>query len=202
MTENPPSFESFRSPALMNVADTALVIIDVQQKLVPLIENHEQMVWNIGRLIEGARVLGVKIVATEQYPKGLGGTVEALRSQLGKAGVNHYPDKTMFSCRQCEPTFAELAESGITKLLLSGIETHVCVTQSALDLIALGFDVYVCVDAIGSRHPIDHVTALRRMENEGVTATTTEAALFEWCERAGSDQFKQISKLVQTERGA
>ncbi len=186
-----------RSPNLMNANDSALIVIDVQEKLVPLVGNHQHLIWNIERLVEGANILGVGVAATEQYPKGLGGTVENLRHQLAESNDGAIPAKTMFSCRECAATFSGLAERGIHNLLLTGIETHVCVAQSAFDLIAAGFSVYVCIDAVGSRHPIDHATALRRMESAGVTLTTTEAALFEWCEKAGSDQFKQISKLVQ-----
>ncbi len=186
-----------RSPSLMNADDSALIIIDVQERLVTHIENHERLVWNVARLIEGAKVLGIGVEATEQYPKGLGGTVESLRQQLVDAGCESVPAKTMFSCRECATTFNNLADRGIRNLLLTGIETHVCVAQSAIDLIAAGFSVYVCADAVGSRDSLDHSTALRRMENVGATLTTTEAALFEWCERAGSDEFKKISKLIQ-----
>jgi nicotinamidase-related amidase len=190
----------FRSPLLMNRGDTALVVIDVQEKLLPLISNHENLTWNIGRLLQGAGILGVAACATEQYPKGLGGTVEAIAKRLASVTNLEVATKTMFSCRQCHLVFEGLAEQGIHNLLLCGIETHVCVAQTALDLTANGFNVLVCVDAVGSRHAIDHQTALRRMENCGVTPTTTEAVLFEWCEKAGSDEFKRISKLVQQTR--
>ena len=188
--------ETFRSPLLMNAQDSALVVIDVQEKLIPHIRNYETVTWNIGRLITGARLLGVRILATEQYPKGLGATIEAIRQPLS-AGDSPIPEKTMFSCRECTQEFSRLYQQGIQKLLLTGIETHVCVSQSALDLIAAGFSVYVCVDAVGSRHRIDHDTALRRLENSGAVLTTTEAVLFEWCELAGREEFKAISKLVQ-----
>lgn len=187
---------NFRSPQLMNANDTAVVIIDVQQKLIPLIENHPRIIANINRLIAGASILGLKIVATEQYPKGLGATVADVKDKLTAVGVEAIPEKLMFSCRECAEMLSTLAEQGVTKLLLSGIESHVCVAQTALDCLAAGFSVYVCVDAVGSRALIDHQTALRRLENSGVIPTTTEAALFEWCERAGSDKFKAISKLV------
>jgi nicotinamidase-related amidase len=186
----------FRNTSLMNASDSALVVIDMQQKLVPLITDHQNIVANIARLVEGAKTLGVRVCATEQYPQGLGGTVESLRSLLSGAGADSIPAKTMFSCRECESLLHELTAAGVTKLLLTGIETHVCVAQSALDFIAAGFSVYVCVDAVGSRGTLDHQTAIRRLENAGAIPTTTEAALFEWCEQAGSDRFKAISKLV------
>ena len=179
----------------MNADDTALIVIDVQEKLLPHILDHTELSWNITRLIRAAKTLGLPIRATEQYPKGLGHTVEPIRKEIElQSGA---AEKLMFSCRECESVFKSLSESGIHNLLLCGIETHVCVAQTALDMLASGFDVYLCLDAIGSRSSIDHDTAIRRMESSGATLTTTEAAMFEWCERAGSDKFKTISKLVQ-----
>ena len=188
---------TFRSPLLMNGDDSALVVIDLQEKLVPHVSNHEQIVWNISRLIEGAAILGVDICGTEQYPQGLGSTVEPIASLLRSQSQQSVAEKTLFSCRECGSLIEWLAESGCRNLLLCGIETHVCVTQSALDLLSQGFNIFVCVDAISARSTIDNQVALRRMESCGVMLTTTEAALFEWCERAGSENFKKISKLVQ-----
>lgn len=188
---------SFRSPLLMNSDDSALVVIDVQEKLLPLISNREQISWNISRLLAGAETLGVAVCGTEQYPKGLGSTVEPIAGRLRSLSQHGVPEKTMFSCRECGSVFSALSSSGIHNLLLCGIETHVCVAQSALDLLSQGFNVFVCIDAIGARSHVDHRVAIRRMESCGVTLTTTEAVLFEWCERAGSEKFKAISKLVQ-----
>ena len=189
--------KTFRSPSLMNVNDTALMIIDVQEKLLPLIAEQQRLQWNIHRLIRGAQILGVPMAATEQYPQGLGATVIGLRDALAAAGVVSIPEKTMFSCRECATLLTELSERGVTKLVLSGIETHVCVAQTALDLMAAGFNVYLSVDAVGSRSRLDHDIAIRRLENSGVVPTTTEAILFEWCEKAGSAAFKKISQLVR-----
>ena len=190
----------FRSPLLMNRDDSALVVIDVQEKLLPVIANHAELSWNIVRLLEGAGILGVSVCGTEQYPKGLGKTVGTIAGPMKSVSDQPVAEKTMFSCRECDSLFTHLAANGIHNLLLCGIETHVCVAQTAFDLMAQGFNVLVCVDAVGSRHSVDHETALRRMENCGVTPTTTEAALFEWCEQAGSSEFKKISKLVQPAR--
>ena len=189
-----PAAHEMRSPLLMNRDDTALLVIDVQEKLWPHIEDHDLLAWNIARLLEGAGTLGVPILLTEQYPKGLGATIEPLRTQEDDSMVF---EKLMFSCRECEQLYVKLKELNVTKVLLAGIETHVCVMQSALDLLAAGFDVYVCLDAVGSRSEADFMTAVARMETSGVTLVSTEMALFEWCERAGSDEFKAISKLVQ-----
>ena len=190
----PLNDNSPRSPELMSRDDTALLVIDVQDRLLPAIGGRDQIVWNIRRLIDGTRVLGLDIAATEQYPKGLGSTVPVLAERLGKI-----PTKLMFSCRECDEVFTEFTKNGRHKVLVVGIESHVCVQQTVLDLMGEGFRVYVAVDAVGSRREIDYRTALRRMETAGATLTTTEAALFEWCEVAGTPEFKQISQLVREE---
>jgi nicotinamidase-related amidase len=181
-----------RSPELMSPADTGLLVVDVQGKLITLVPGHQRIIWNIRRLLDGAKTLSVEVAATEQYPKGLGPTVPELRERLGPI-----PDKTAFSCGACGSIFREWDERGIFRVLLAGIEAHVCVQQTAFDLMAAGYRVYLAVDAIGARFEIDYQTALRRMESSGATLTTTEAALFEWCQRAGTPQFKEISRLVQ-----
>jgi nicotinamidase-related amidase len=107
------------------------------------------------------------------------------------------PSKLTFSCGGCPGLFTDLEQQGIAKVLIAGIETHVCVQQTALDLLAAGWSVFVAVDAVGSRFDIDHVTALDRMNSAGATLTTTESALFEWCRIAGTPEFKQISKLAR-----
>ena len=105
--------------------------------------------------------------------------------------------QTRFSCRELAELFADLRQRNIEKLLVCGLETHVCIQQTVLDLLADGWRVYVAVDAVGSRHDLDHQTALRRMESSGAVLTTTEAALFEWCQAAGTPEFKQISRIVR-----
>jgi nicotinamidase-related amidase len=181
-----------RSPELMSADDTVLAVIDVQGKLVSLITGHQRIVWNIRRLLDGAKLLGVNILATEQYPQGLGGTVAELASRLPAV-----VDKATFSSCGCDEFCQRLADINVPKVLLAGIEAHVCVQQTALDLVANGYRVYVAADAIGSRFASDYETALRRMELGGVTLTTTESALFEWCQRSGTPQFKQISALIR-----
>jgi len=181
-----------RSPELMSRDDSALLVVDVQDKLVTLIPAHRRLVWNIRRLIDGAQVLGVPATATEQYPRGLGPTTAELASRLGEI-----PAKLTFSCGGCPQLFAGFRDAGIGKLLVVGIEAHVCVQQTVLDALADGFQVYLAVDAVGARHDIDYHTALRRMESSGAALTTTEAALFEWCDAAGTPEFKQISALVR-----
>ncbi|MFN5320082.1 MAG: hydrolase [Planctomycetota bacterium] len=181
-----------RSNLLMNAGNSALLVIDVQEKLLPLIPNHRRIVWNIARLLDAAKLLGVRSLATEQYPKGLGATVAELRERLPEP-----PEKSMFSCRECSALFAPLRDEGIDNVLLVGIEAHVCVQQTALDLLAQGFNVFLAVDAIGSRFELDYSIAIERMKASGATATTTESVLFEWCESSANPQFKLISQMVR-----
>lgn len=183
---------SDRSPELMSRYDSALLVVDVQEKLVPMIDGGDRVVWNCRRLIDGANILGVTLAATEQYPKGLGPTVEPLRGSF-----ESIPSKLRFSCRDCGDVSEHFRTAGRHKILVAGIEAHVCIQQTVLDLLADGFRVYVTVDAVGSRYPLDKEIALRRMEVSGATLTTTEAALFEWCEEAGTPEFKQISQLIR-----
>ncbi len=181
-----------RSPELMSIDDTAVLVVDVQQKLVPAIAEHGRVVWNCRRLVDGAGVLGLPVVATEQYPNGLGPTVPELAERL-----DCIPSKLTFSCGGCPEIFHDLQGRGFYKLLVCGIEAHVCVQQTVLDLLAGGWRVYVAVDAVGARFEVDYRTALGRMDSAGATLTTTEAALFEWCQTAGTPEFKQISRLVR-----
>lgn len=181
-----------RSPELMSADDTGLLVVDVQGKLITLVPGHKRIIWNLRRLCDGADALGVAKAATEQYPQGLGPTVPELAAKF-----TNIPSKTSFSCGECGDLFRGWSDRGIRKILLGGIEAHVCVQQTAFDLLTHGFRVYLAVDAVGSRFEVDYTTALRRMESAGVTMTTTEAAMFEWCGRSGTPQFKQISALVK-----
>jgi nicotinamidase-related amidase len=182
----------FRSHELMSRSDTALVVIDVQEKLIPLVPGFDRIVWNIGRLVDGAKILGVPLLGTEQYPKGLGGTVRELADRTGPLTA-----KLNFSGCACDEFWQKLAALDVPKVLLCGIEAHVCIQQTALDMLAAGYRVYLAVDAIGARFDVDYQTALRRMDSAGATLTTTEAALFELCEVAGTPEFKQLSALVK-----
>lgn len=185
-----------RSPELMSRHDTALLVVDVQTKLMPLVQRGQAIIDNIARLIRAARLLHVPVLATEQYPQGLGPTVPELAALLDAP-----PAKRAFSCGECGETFEALLARDVHKVLVTGIEAHVCVQQTVFDLMTAGFRVYVAVDAIGSRYEIDYQTALRRMDSGGATLTTAEAAMFEWCETSAAPEFKQLSQLVQ-QRGA
>jgi nicotinamidase-related amidase len=176
----------------MTPADTALLVIDVQDKLLALIPGRDNLVRNCAFLIDGAKLVGIPVTATEQYPKGLGPTTAELARRLPER-----PDKTAFSCCAIPSVVDGLKRGGRPKVLLCGMETHVCVLHTALDLLALDFRVYVAVDAVASRYVLDHDTALRRLEKTGAVPVTVETAVFEWCGGAAHPQFKQISRLVQ-----
>ncbi len=186
-----------RSPELMSVGDTGLLVVDVQERLIKAIDGWQRVVWNVRRLIDAARVLGIPVVATEQYPQGLGRTLPELAERLLDGLVQNIPEKVTFSSCGCPGAFDALSDRGVRKILVCGIEAHVCVAQTVFDLMADGWRVYVAVDAVGSRFPLDCRTALSRMDSAGAALTTTEAALFELCEIAGTPQFKEISRLAK-----
>ena len=179
-------------PQRMGRTDTGLLVIDLQVKLLGAIPQGEAIVRRAVLLTEGAKILGLPILATEQYPKGLGPTHPELISKL-----NPPLEKLDFSCATLEGVITFFKERKLKKILLAGIESHVCVLQTAFDLTALGFEVFGAVDAMGSRAPVDHEWALKRMEKAGVVLTTVEAALFEWTKKAGTPEFKQISQLIK-----
>ena len=159
----------------------------------PLIHGGGAVIRNIAFLLDACQVLGVPVTATEQYVKGLGPTVPELARRLPA----QRPDKLAFSSCAVPEVVDGFRRAGRPKVLVAGIETHVCVMQSVLDLLALGFRPFVAVDSVGSRYVIDHETAARRMEHAGAVLVTSEMAVFELTGKAGTPQFKEISKLVQ-----
>src|SRR5262245_31544111 len=179
-------------PTQMTAGDTGLLVIDVQEKLIPLIYQADLLVKNIAFLVDAAKLLGVPAQVTEQYPRGLGKTVAELAGRLPVA-----PEKVGFSCCAIPSVVEFFRRQARPKILLAGIEAHVCVQQTALDLLALDFRVYLGADAVGSRYEIDRSYALQRLQQAGCIVTTVEAAVFEWTGGSDHPQFKAMSKLVQ-----
>ena len=175
--------------------NSLLVIIDIQERLLPVIQNQQQIVFNARRLTEAAQVFGVPVVISEQYPQGLGCTVKELTPYVPKGSA--VLSKKSFSIYDDEHIRAEIVQYQRTQVILYGVESHVCVQQSAFDLLRDGQEVYIVVDAIGSRFASDHETALRRFESSGMALTTTESLLFEWCRTADHSQFRTISRLAK-----
>jgi nicotinamidase-related amidase len=183
-----------RSHELVSRSECQLLIIDMQEKVLAPIPVREQLVANCGKLIDAAKLFSVPVVITEQYPKGLGSTVSELGGRLSDIAI---PEKLRFSAVEALNwgMAAERSDDRF-KVVVAGIEAHVCVLQTVLDLLICGYQVHVAADAIGSRGKLDWKLALKRMASSGAVVTTTEAILFEWCETAGTAEFKQLSKLV------
>jgi nicotinamidase-related amidase len=159
-------------------AQAGLVVVDIQERLLPAIFERERVVQNAVRLLKGAAILRVPFFATEQYRKGLGVTVP----EVAGAVAGFLP---------------ELKTKQVSDVLLCGIEAHVCVSQTCLDLLEAGFRVFVAADAISSRTPENYRFGLDRMRAAGAVVVSTEMALFELLEQAGTEEFKQVLGLVK-----
>lgn len=179
---------------LLHAPSAMLLIVDVQARLLPAMHKPERVTGNIARLQAAAARLGVPMVASEQYPRGLGATVPEIADAVPAGNTL---DKLAFSCARDEALADKLASLGRSQLVIAGIEAHVCVLQSAIAFAGTGYEVYVVQDAISSRNKADVKLAAARMAANGVTMINTEMALFEWMERAGSEDFKAISKLIR-----
>lgn len=166
-------------------------MIDVQERLVPAMADFDRVLDNLRRLLRGFAVLELPIVATEQYPAGLGPTIAPIAELLPTPP----PAKVAFSCYGCEP-FTE-AVAPFQDLVIAGLETHVCVLQTALDTLARGQRAFVVADAVASRDPRNRDIALAQLAFAGAVVTSTETILFQLLGAAGSDAFRAISKLVR-----
>jgi nicotinamidase-related amidase len=178
----------------LDLEQAQLLVVDLQEKLLPHIHEHERVLTQAGRMIRAARVLDLPITVSEQYPKGLGGTAPAI---LAAAEDAVRLEKTTFSFCADDACRARLSAVGRPQVLLVGIETHVCVQQTALDLLEMQMRPYVLADAIGSRRPLDYEVALDYMRSFGVTVTTVEAAIFRLVRAAGTELFKRILPIVR-----
>lgn len=187
------TFDYVRSSELLSREHCRMVVIDVQEKLVPHIEGGDRVVANCAKLVAGCHILNVPVAHTEQYPKGLGRTVPQLEELPGEP-----IEKVKFSgAAALGWPAAGNADEDREQVVLAGMEAHVCVLQTAFDLMALGYRVFLPADAVGSRKTLDWKTALDRLSAGGAVVTTTESVLFEWCETADTPEFKDISRLVK-----
>lgn len=167
-------------------------MIDVQERFTSIIREQAASVENCRKLILGAQLVNVPVTATEQYPEKLGETVEPLRSLLSE----RIPKLRFSAAEHLVWAASGVGAADRRQIVLVGWETHVCVLQTALDLLSAGFDVFIVVDATSTRHEVDHLTALQRLADAGARLVTTEMVLFEWCEVAGTEQFKEFSRFV------
>lgn len=170
------------------------MVIDVQEKIFATMCEQERVERNLVRMIKGAKILGVPIIWTEQYPKGLGPTISSIKQEL--KGCNCL-EKITFSCVENKDVLSAVESKSPMDVLLCGIEAHVCVYQTARDLINRGYGVHVVTDAVMSRHKSNYELALRKMEKIGVEMTSVEMALFEWQRVAEGETFKPIAALIK-----
>lgn len=177
--------------------NTVLVVIDVQEKLMPVIDRADAVLRNIDRLVRGAHLLGIPVLLTEQYVKGLGPTVEQLRNAFEETSGYRPIEKACFSAHGCEPFAAQLAALERRQVVVAGVETHVCVYQTVSDLITAQLDVTIVADAVSSRTRENREIALGRMAAEGVKLSSTEMVLFELLGVSATDEFRAISRLVK-----
>ncbi|TNC98907.1 MAG: isochorismatase hydrolase [Gallionellaceae bacterium] len=187
---------SIRNKFLLNPARAALVVIDVQERLCAAMDQSvlAQLTKNAGILLESAVELGVPVIFTEQYVKGLGPTLSELRGRVPTASAI---EKMTFSCCGNEAFIKQLKDSGRTQIIISGMETHVCVLQTVIDLLAEGFDVHVVKDAVMSRSNDNRQIAMEAMTLAGAVPASTESVVFQLLKVAGTDSFKKLSKLVK-----
>lgn len=179
---------------MLNKEDTVLVLIDIQGKLAQIVDKSEVVIQNIVNVVQGAKVLGLPILWLEQYPKGLGPTVEVIAEEL--TDINPI-EKITFSAYDTPEFVTDLEATGRKKVLLAGIETHICVYQTAAQLLANGYEVEVLADCVSSRTAGNSEVGLQKMVQLGAKVTSVEMALFEMQQIAKGDEFKAISKIVK-----
>jgi nicotinamidase-related amidase len=177
---------------LLERTKSLLLLVDMQERLVPAMAGAADVTARCGILLSSAYELGVPILASEQYPKGLGPTLPGLAEFATRR-----LEKMEFSAYANSRIKDELTRAGQTQIVLAGIEAHVCVLQTGLDLIAAGFQVFAVADAVASRRPESREVALQRLARAGATLITAEMALFEWLRSADAPEFRAISKLIR-----
>lgn len=181
-----------QSPLRPGSCRGGLLVVDLQEKLLSPLPDGSSVVAQTHRLLDAAEVLGVPAAATVQYPRGLGPLEASLAERLPRP-----EEKLDFSAAVCRGALDPWAEAGRDQIVVAGIETHVCVEQSVLDLIAEGFQVFVVADAVAARREADHEWALKRMQSAGGTIGTVESILFGWCGTSDRDEFKAISRIIK-----
>lgn len=180
---------------ILNKDDSVLIIVDIQERLAAVMERRERVIANILHLIEAARLLKTPVIVTEQYPKGLGPTVKEISEGL----KDFYKpiEKMTFSCYREDAFVNSLKGIGRKKVILCGMETHVCVLQTCIDLLSKGYNVHVVGDAVCSRTEDNFMVGIDFMRSAGAVITCTETVLFQLLERAGTEEFKVISKRIK-----
>lgn len=173
-----------------------VLVIDVQERLIPHIAHPKRMEFSVGKLLDGAKVLQLPVLGTEQYPQGLGKTTPSIAERLAaaEAPIEEKPTFSAWQDATCKQAIMKLDRS---QAILCGIETHVCVQQTALDMLACDFDVFLCADAVTSRSRFDHETALAHLARQGARVTTVESVLTELCRTTDSPTFKDLLGTIK-----
>ncbi|MFC2005817.1 hydrolase [Chloroflexota bacterium] len=179
---------------MLGIANTVLIVIDVQEKLSRVIYQRENLISNLQKMIQGIQVLEVPIIVTEQYPQGLGPTIQEISSLL--TNIQPIP-KVSFSCYGDEKFLHKFESLHRKQVLVCGIESHVCVYQTVSDLVSAGCETQLVTDAISSRTPENRQIGFDMMNQIGAHLTSTEAVLFELLRVAGGEKFKKISQIVK-----
>lgn len=182
-------------PGFLRKDDTFLMVIDLQEPLMAVIWERDRVVTNTLILMEAAEALGLPIVVTAQNRDRLGNLIPEVLSRVAPGA--EILNKMTFSCMRDEAIAAAVAELGRSQALICGVETHVCIHQTVHDLLAMGYRPHVAADAVSSRRQSNWVVALSRMEQSGITVTSTEMALYEMMERAGTPEFRRILPIVR-----
>ena len=170
------------------------LVVDYQEKLVPVMHEKELLIRNSEILIQGLNILEVPMYITQQYTKGLGDTVPAIKEALGEFSPM---EKTSFSAMGCDEFVTWVKAQGKKTILVCGVESHICVLQSIIDLLREGYRVFIVADCVGSRMVYNKDYAIQRAAQEGAFVTTCEGALYEMVQGAGTPHFKAISKITK-----
>ena len=177
-----------------SMEDTAAIVVDYQEKLVPVMEGKEELIAASKVYLAGLKELGIPMIVTQQYTKGIGNTIPEIAECLGDFTAY---DKNTFSICKNEEIYAAVKALGKKNILISGVEAHICVLQTAIDLKAAGYQPVIVADCVSSRKELDKELGLKRAEQEGILITSKEAILFELTRKAGGPVFKQISALIK-----
>ncbi len=179
---------------IISAKKSCLVVIDVQERIAPATDSPREVINGSVDLLKAAKILSVPFIITEQYPKGLGPTMIDLRQELGE---DYAPiEKIHFSCMNDDKFAAKINEIKPAQVILCGVESHICVLQTALSLKEAGYEVFVVSNATSSRKKQEELIAYQRLSYEGVSIVTKEMVMFEWLEKAGTPEFKEISKTL------
>lgn len=181
----------------LDIGRAMLLVIDMQEKLMPMILDEQRITQTACKLMRGLAILELPTIATEQYPKGIGVTVAPVRNLLAARSVAPL-EKPTFSAWATPTVRNAIRELDRPQIIIVGVETHVCIQQTALDLASRDFNVFICADAVGSRGRMDYEISLQRMRQNGIVVSTVESVLFELCQSSAAPHFKALLEVIKS----